>query len=430
MFSVYIDNKSGLIYEVVLTGSTAEIDLKKAGLLFAESGFLSEDDANDYGQQTIEDIQVQESPMLSLAISSVSLTEIETALTYDLTNKDVISRVKKYCQWLWSESRNWLKPNLAAYRDFLLLSLSEGSTKSNLSTIRKSYERLTRKRDLIFQAMPADVSLETRLLVLSEIIEQIRDAIHPDESRVKTVTIQDESDIIRLTISQANSLIWKPGRFTPLQIRDTAIISFLLATGIRAAELIAVKTDDLRHRLADNLALLVRHGKGNKQRLIPYGDNTECLMLIDHWLNIAGISEGYVFQAYYNGKAQGQLTTRQIRNILAKYPIVIEGTRRIIKPHDLRRTYARIAYFAGMPLLGIQQNLGHADIKTTEGYIGTLDASHRVANMKFNYPEIGHDKHINTTFSKCVSCGQMVISGYESNECPYCHAKNSLIAVD
>ncbi len=56
---------------------------------------------------------------------------------------------------------------------------------------------------------------------------------------------------------------------------------------------------------------------------------------------------------------------------------MIRGHLTPITPHDLRRTYARMMYQAGMDLVKIQQNMGHEDSKTTLGYIGTLDASDR-----------------------------------------------------
>jgi integrase/recombinase XerD len=54
-------------------------------------------------------------------------------------------------------------------------------------------------------------------------------------------------------------------------------------------------------------------------------------------------------------------------------------------PHDLRRTYARRLYDAGTPMLAIQQNLGHASSKTTQGYIGSLDASTRRPGMIYSF---------------------------------------------
>ena len=56
---------------------------------------------------------------------------------------------------------------------------------------------------------------------------------------------------------------------------------------------------------------------------------------------------------------------------------MVDGKLAKVKPHDLRRTYARRLYEAGVDLVAIQQNLGHASQQTTLGYIGTLDVARR-----------------------------------------------------
>jgi integrase len=56
---------------------------------------------------------------------------------------------------------------------------------------------------------------------------------------------------------------------------------------------------------------------------------------------------------------------------------MIDGELRKVNPHDLRRTYARRLYEAGMDLLAIRDNLGHADSRTTLKYIGTMDIDRR-----------------------------------------------------
>jgi integrase len=72
--------------------------------------------------------------------------------------------------------------------------------------------------------------------------------------------------------------------------------------------------------------------------------------------------------------------------ILNTYPIMIDGDLREVKPHDLRRTYARNAYEAGMDMERIRQNLGHTSIQTTQTYIGTLDAEQRRPPRMFAPP--------------------------------------------
>jgi hypothetical protein len=57
--------------------------------------------------------------------------------------------------------------------------------------------------------------------------------------------------------------------------------------------------------------------------------------------------------------------------------ISIDGIPTSVTPHDLRRSYARNLFLAGIPTEVIRQNLGHADVKTTQDYIGVLDGSTR-----------------------------------------------------
>jgi integrase len=57
--------------------------------------------------------------------------------------------------------------------------------------------------------------------------------------------------------------------------------------------------------------------------------------------------------------------------------VVIEGERRAVHPHDLRRTYAARQYAGEWILNALRLNLGHADVKTTLGYIGQMDIETR-----------------------------------------------------
>src|SRR5690606_13703838 len=116
-------------------------------------------------------------------------------------------------------------------------------------------------------------------------------------------------------------------------MRDTALIALLLATGIRAAEAVALNIEDLRASLGTVTALRVRSGKGLKQRLVPYGAQDWGLTLAEAWLQQARLSIGPVFVGlrkgdnfYLNedGKPQ-RLSERSLEVALANYPISIEG---------------------------------------------------------------------------------------------------------
>jgi integrase len=114
--------------------------------------------------------------------------------------------------------------------------------------------------------------------------------------------------------------------------------------------------------------------------MVPYGELDWVLIIVEAWLDAADITEGPVFRGFYRGNKSlrpGPLSVRAIQYLLARYPIAVNGKLVKVKPHDLRRTYARRLYEAGMAPVEIQQNLGHAGLKTTLGYIGTLDADQR-----------------------------------------------------
>jgi integrase len=163
----------------------------------------------------------------------------------------------------------------------------------------------------------------------------------------------------------------------------------MLCTGIREQELCNLEVLDLRQKVDGKLALHVREGKGAKTRLVPYGALDWCLVIVDRWLDVAGIIEGPVFRAVSKAGAvlSGNLTTRAIQQITAGYtrdgqhiggyPIPVDSELCYARPHDLRRTYARRLYDAGVAVKAIQENLGHASQETTLGYIGDLDFDQR-----------------------------------------------------
>ena len=327
-------------------------------------------------------------------------------------NKDQKSRLSFYIDWLSQKGLTWYQPDLQAYRDYLLYhrsrakkdgqhvpaTLSPQTVLAHLATIRGRYGELTRSndvRDLLYDlANPEDTEAEQRALVDEFFIRMMND-VHPATAPVKLVDKQDiaDSEHLRLKPYQVSALVQAPGISTLRALRDTALMTLMVCTGIRAAEAAALQVDDLRQHLGGELSLRVREGKGNKQRLIPYGPLDWCLMYVDAWLRDAGIKAGHVFRGIRRGgktvrlKGIGAWTVNDIMN---NYPISIDGALCLVKPHDLRRTYARNAYDFGMDLERIRQNLGHTSLGTTQTYIGELDGRDRHPPNMFTPP---HDQH-------------------------------------
>lgn len=306
--------------------------------------------------------------------------------------KDEHHRIRVFVQWLDAQGQSWWQPDIAAYRDYLLYSyagrdnqsLSARSVLAHLSSIRGHYRALLRDntvRQWFYDQCDPNLSIADKKSLVDEAMQRLINAVDAEQAPVKVVTRQDrpDDDHIRLTPAQASTLMAAPGINTIAGLRDTALISLLLCTGLREAELCALDVPDLQKRLSGAPALHVRRGKGAKERLIPYGSLDWVLRIVARWLFHAGITSGPVFRGFYKDKKvrPDRLAVRTVNKILDRYPIVIDGELRVVNPHDLRRTYARQLYEAGVDLLAIRDNLGHSDSKTTLKYIGVMDVEKR-----------------------------------------------------
>ncbi|MCP4708793.1 MAG: tyrosine-type recombinase/integrase, partial [Planctomycetes bacterium] len=64
-------------------------------------------------------------------------------------------------------------------------------------------------------------------------------------------------------------------------------------------------------------------------------------------------------------------------DIVDKYPVIINGEPVRVKPHDLRRTYAKLMHDIGTNVLAIADNMGHTNNAITHQYIGQQDMEQR-----------------------------------------------------
>jgi site-specific recombinase XerD len=332
-------------------------------------------------------------------------------------DKDLYSQLAMFNDWLTLTGGTWYTPDLKAYRDWLMSderlarnrhtraleparALTPPSVRVHLSTIRSRYQTIMADnaiRDHLYTLTSQKASAADRKAFVDEALLRLQNQVAPAKSSIELIKEQDVADAkhLRLTVDQANALLEAPLNDklnSPLQaIRDTALIALALCTGVREMELCALNVGDLRQQLGGSLALQIRKGKGSKTRLIPYGALDWCLIYVEKWLTMAGISEGAVFRGFYKGGKRiraSRLTERAVQDILDRYPLNMNGTLRAINPHDLRRSYARRLYEVGVKEIAIQQNLGHVSLDTTRGYIGTLDADQRKPPSVFRPPHL------------------------------------------
>jgi len=316
-------------------------------------------------------------------------------LLADVTNKDAQHRISKFIDYMNEQRGNWHMPDLAAYRDYLLSvrGLAPASAAAHLSTIRGRYKLLldsNSMRQYLYRLAPEAASAADRKAFVDETLSQLENAIKPNNAPLKVIQQQDALDAqhIRLTIEQALDLLDAPARDARNTrreaLRDAALLALMLCTGLREMEACALNVDDLRQKVDRQLGVSVRAGKGAKARFVPYGGLSWCLDYVDAWLAHAGITSGAVFRALRKAKAGKEkpvraerLSVRAVQDILKRYPVYGDGETIHVAPHDLRRSYARLLHDAGVPVVAIQQNLGHANLETTLGYIGDLTIHQR-----------------------------------------------------
>lgn len=180
-----------------------------------------------------------------------------------------------------------------------------------------------------------------------------------------------------------------------LRLRDTAMLELLYATGMRVGELVLLSLNDVNF---ENNTVKVT-GKGNKQRVIPFG--IPAARALQEWLSTYGRGElvkvdcfdnfsnkGYGDVIELNKKNRNHESSREINNTAEKALFVGARGKRIdqrvvrevvhrmaalahvpdISPHSLRHSAATHMLNGGADLREVQELLGHSSLTTTQRY--------------------------------------------------------------
>lgn len=149
--------------------------------------------------------------------------------------------------------------------------------------------------------------------------------------------------------------------------RDRAILSLLLACGLRRGELAALELNDIQRR-EDHWAIVDLAGKAGHVRTVPVP--IWVTRSIGEWVSAAAISSGKLFRRVCRaGKTWGDfMTDRVVWHVVKEYGAKLGMPQ--LAPHDLRRSCARLCHVAGGELEQIQFLLGHVSVQTTEKYLG------------------------------------------------------------
>ena len=166
-----------------------------------------------------------------------------------------------------------------------------------------------------------------------------------------------------MTEEEVEALLDAPDVTDPLGHRDRAMLEVLYATGLRVSELISLRISQVNL----NQGVIRVVGKGDKERLIPLGEESQ------RWLQdfIGGPRMEILLERQTDAvfpTRRGSCMTRQaFWHIIRRYAKK-SGFGRKLSPHTLRHAFATHLLNHGADLRVVQMLLGHSDLSTTQIY--------------------------------------------------------------
>jgi integrase/recombinase XerD len=167
-----------------------------------------------------------------------------------------------------------------------------------------------------------------------------------------------------LSTDEVESILEQPDITTPYGLRMRALLELLYSTGLRRREALNLELTDIdRHRRV----ILVRNGKGNKDRFVPVGDRA--LAWIDKYLQDArpkftdDPTQGLLFLTNQGGPIHPNLLSCQVRRMMDRAGITKKGS-----CHLFRHTAASIMLDNGASIRHLQEILGHENLNSTQVY--------------------------------------------------------------
>ena len=265
-----------------------------------------------------------------------------------ITSNTVIAYKKDlnlFINWCLNNKINFIevkRKDINTYIQFLSeKKINSSTTNRKLSVIKSFYDHLIQMDLINLNELKA---IETQKLVknLPKLLSE-REILHIID---KSGKIYIENPIKNITY-----------------LRIQVILEILYSTGLRISELLNIKINQVAN-IKDKLYI---NGKGNKQRLVVFNQNS--LDLLKKWIGIMiknhKNKNSYLFENFHNTNV---ISRQQIYKDLKKLALKTNIELEKLSPHSIRHSFASHMLNRGADLRSIQKLLGHSDISTTEIY--------------------------------------------------------------
>ena len=245
-------------------------------------------------------------------------------------------------------------------------------------------EAVRRYRDELERSARSRATIARQLSALRGLADEL--GADPAVQRVRADRVP-RHEPRALSLEEYDGLLAVPDRRTTRGRRDLAILYVLGDAGLRRSELCALRFDDLERvrrlpegglrratarRAADvtEYVLHVRAAKRGRSRSIPL--NRHALRALIDWRDArpaCASDRVFVSLPVVGGQRPGDLSTRAVADIVAGHAARARLPEDMRTPHVLRHTFCTVLADRGVGLERIALLAGHADIRTTQGYV-------------------------------------------------------------
>ena len=190
-------------------------------------------------------------------------------------------------------------------------------------------------------------------------------------------------EIIRLDIDEVAMMIDEAERGEGLsdrqrayhgktKIRDVALLSLLLGTGIRVSECVGLDISDVDFK---NNGILI-HRKGGKEVTIYFSDEVKEALQNYYDERVLILEESGHEGAFFLSMQNKRLSVRSVEYLVKKYAKIISPLKKIT-PHKLRSTYGTNLYKETGDIYLVADVLGHSDVNTTKKHYAAIEDDRR-----------------------------------------------------
>lgn len=267
--------------------------------------------------------------------------------------------------------------DLEEYMEYLKVYVSEDQNKAMLNTERGIFRKMSALRSFYAYYFKRQlISTNPTLLVdMPKIHEKNIIRLEPDEV----------AELLDHIENAGNELTGqRKAYYEKTKVRDFAIVTLLLGTGIRVSELVGLDMNDVDFR--NNGLHLIR--KGNKEMIVYFGEEVEEALL--HYIetdrkDVVPVP-GHENALFYSMQRK-RIGVQAVQNLVKKYAREVTPLKKIT-PHKLRSTYGTTLYQETDDIYLVAEVLGHNDVNTTrKHYAAMSDQKRRYAANKVKLRE-------------------------------------------